>query len=64
MATLLKKGVFQKTHKDCGSLIEFSLAELKEDYSTDYLGDRDYYRYLICPGCGEKMCFPQYGSVV
>ncbi len=63
MAKVISKGVFQKMHKVCGSVIEFSVEELKEDYISDYLGDKDYFRYLICPACLEKMYFPQYGSL-
>lgn len=62
MAKVIEIGIFRQVHKACGSLIEFSLSELKEDYHTDYRGDRDYYKYLICPGCGEQMKFSQYFS--
>lgn len=50
MAKLIQQGTFRKVHPLCGSLVEFKFSELREDYHTDYLGDRDYYRYIICPG--------------
>jgi len=62
MAKVIELGIFRKVHKACGSLIEFSLNELKWDYSQDYLGDRDYYKFIVCPSCGEQMKFPQYFS--
>lgn len=63
MAKVIELGVFRQVHKLCSSLIEFSLSELKEDYHQDYLGGRDYYRYLVCPACGEQMTFHQYGAI-
>lgn len=61
MAKIISDGMYRKIHKDCGSLIEFSAKELEKDWHSDYLGDRDYFRSLVCPSCGEKMKFPQYG---
>lgn len=63
MAKVIKQGLYQKVHKNCGSLIEFSVSELKEDWSSDYLGDRDYFRVLVCPSCGGQMKFPQFGPL-
>lgn len=62
MAKLIQQGTFRKVHPLCGSLVEFKFSELREDYHTDYLGNRDYYRYIICPGCGEQMKFPYLGT--
>ena len=63
MAKVIKQGIYQKVHKACGSLIEFAANELKEDWSSDYLGDREYFRALSCPSCGGQMKFPQYGNL-
>ena len=63
MATVIETRKAQKFHEACGSLIEFSLNELKEDFHRDYLGDVEYYRYLICPGCNEEMRFARYGPI-
>jgi len=63
VATVIETIKVRKIHEACGSLIEFSLTELKDDWSSDYLGDRTYYRYLVCPGCGKDMKFSQYGPI-
>ncbi len=63
MAKIIEQGVFRKRHKECGSLIEFSSSELKEDFIQDYLGDRSYFRFLVCPACLHEMRFSQYGKI-
>lgn len=63
MAKVIEVGVFRKVHKPCKSLIEFNLSELLDGCDRDYLGDGDYYRYLICPACGDRMKFPAYGNL-
>lgn len=62
MAKVIELGIFRQIHKACGSLIEFSLSELKEDYHQDYLGERDYYKYIVCPACHEQMKFINYNA--
>ena len=43
------------TCRNCASVIEYTMNETLEDYSSDYTGDRDYYRYINCPGCGKRV---------
>ncbi len=39
----------------CGAVIGYSLADVQEDYVTDYTGDRDYYKYIPCPCCTSQI---------
>lgn len=39
------------THRSCGAIVGYFPIELLEDYTTDYLGCKDYYKYLNCPKC-------------
>ena len=40
---------------NCGVKVEYTPQDLKEDYHSDYLGDRDYYKYVGCPSCGKQI---------
>lgn len=39
----------------CGVTLSYVPIEAGEDYETDYLGDRDYYKYIICPNCNKQV---------
>lgn len=39
----------------CGALVGYVKNDVLEDYTTDYTGDRDYYRYIYCPNCGKQI---------
>lgn len=39
----------------CSSVLEYTLGEQRQSYSTDYLGDSDYYSYILCPCCGKQV---------
>jgi len=41
-------------HK-CGVTLSYVPIEVKEDYTSDYLGDKDYYNYIVCPNCEKKV---------
>lgn len=41
--------------RNCGSTLQYVPADVKSDYTTDYLGDRDYYKFITCPPCGHKV---------
>lgn len=41
-------------HK-CGATLEYAPIDLKEGYSTDYTGGRDFYKYIACPQCNNKI---------
>lgn len=41
--------------RNCGATLEYTPNDIKEDYSTDYTGGRDYYRYIPCPPCGHQV---------
>ena len=49
--TILKR----VTCKNCTSVLQYSNVDVKKDYSTDYTGGRDYYSYVQCPCCGNKV---------
>lgn len=33
----------------CGYELEYTGEDIKEGSSSDYTGDRDYYKYILCP---------------
>jgi ribosomal protein S27E len=41
--------------KNCGATLQYTPVDVKEDYSTDYTGGRDYFKYINCPPCGKKV---------
>lgn len=45
---------------NCGATLEYTPVDIKESYSTDYTGDRDYYKYIKCPPCGNKVTVKGY----
>lgn len=62
MATVVKRGYYEYTHKECKSVISFEISELKREGFSDYLGDTDYYRTLVCPACQGLIKFKLYGE--
>lgn len=40
---------------NCGRKLEYVPADVKKDYSSDYLGGKDYYNYIRCPGCNKRV---------
>lgn len=41
--------------RNCGATLNYVPNDVKEDYSTDYTGGKDYYKYIQCPPCGNKV---------
>ena len=41
--------------KNCGATLEYVPQDLQEDHHTDYLGDTDYWKYVRCPKCDNKV---------
>jgi len=39
----------------CGATLSYVPIEVKEDYTSDYLGDKDYYKYIGCPNCTSQV---------
>jgi DNA-directed RNA polymerase subunit RPC12/RpoP len=39
--------------KHCGSTLNYVPIDVKEDYTSDYTGDKDYYKYIGCPTCNN-----------
>jgi len=39
----------------CGVTLSYVPIEIKEDYTSDYLGDKDYFKYIGCPNCKNKV---------
>ena len=50
------------TCKNCASRLEFTNADTTTGISKDYSGCSDEYRYLICPGCGERVYVSYYNK--
>lgn len=43
------------TCRHCAARLQYTPSEENRDYSTDYLGDKDYFSYVYCPGCGGRV---------
>lgn len=43
------------TCNKCTSILQYALADVQMDYSSDYNGGRDYYKYVKCPCCGNQV---------
>lgn len=43
------------TCRECNAVLSYLPNEVKEDYSTDYTGGRDYYKFITCPCCSSKV---------
>lgn len=43
------------TCRSCGVRLSYTKPDIKEDYTTDYLGGKDYYFYIVCPSCVDKV---------
>lgn len=41
--------------RNCGATLNYVPNDVKQDYSTDYTGSKDYYNYITCPPCGKKV---------
>lgn len=42
--------------RHCGVRLSYVPADVKKDYTTDYLGSRGYYYYIDCPKCTNQVC--------
>ena len=45
----------QESCDNCGAILKYYKKEMQEDYSTDYTGGKDYYNYIMCPRCNERV---------
>lgn len=43
--------IHQVTCKNCASILEYTLSEVKHYMKYDYGGDADIYYYIECPSC-------------
>lgn len=39
----------------CGVKLAFTRNDTEEDYTSDYLGDKDWFKYITCPNCHTKV---------
>lgn len=39
----------------CGATIGYVPNDIMTDYRTDYTGDRDYFKYVLCCVCGKQI---------
>ena len=56
---VLQTKTFEIACKSCESKLEYEYADIKQGQSTDYTGDTDYYRYISCPVCNNKVVVKQ-----
>lgn len=50
-----KKFIKTITCKNCASIIEYTLQEIKEVNGRDYSGGADGCRYIDCPECSKRI---------
>lgn len=50
-----KSVVKEAVCRNCGSTLEYVPKDVREDYTSDYTGDRSYYKYIDCPNCGKEV---------
>lgn len=58
MATIVGKEpreVRRCTCRNCASIIEYTQSETTTRWVSDYGGDREQIRELICPGCHNRI---------
>jgi DNA-directed RNA polymerase subunit RPC12/RpoP len=48
------------TCRNCGARLQYTPSDEKRDYTSDYLGGKDYYNYIRCVGCGKKVTTRNY----
>jgi len=41
--------------QNCGETLAYVPNDLKEDYSSDYTGSKDYFNYIECPNCNKRI---------
>jgi ribosomal protein S27E len=41
--------------RHCGSTLQYVPNDVKEDYTSDYTGGKDYYNYIQCPNCNKHV---------
>lgn len=49
--SVVKEAICRK----CGVTLSYVPLEVKEDYTSDYLGDKDYYNYIECANCKKEV---------
>lgn len=50
-----KEVIKEKICRHCGITLGYVPNDVKEDYISDYTGDKDYYKYVTCPGCTKQV---------
>ena len=41
--------------RKCGVTLSYIPLDIKEDYSTDYIGDKTYYKFIECANCNNNV---------
>lgn len=41
--------------KNCGCTLQYTPNDELRDYHSDYTGGRDYYSYIDCPECANRV---------
>ena len=40
--------------RNCANVLRYVNSDVRQSYTTDHTGDRDYYNYITCP-CGKEV---------
>ena len=46
--------------RNCGATLNYVPADIQERTVSDYTGDRDIVRYIVCPPCGHQVTVKGY----
>jgi len=49
------RAVKRVTCKNCGAILEYTKAEVREHHGTDYGGGPDGFEYIKCPQCTARV---------
>jgi hypothetical protein len=60
MVQVVSKEIHKSVSKEivcniCGWTLSYTPLDVKEDYSTDYTGGKDYFNFIECPSCNNKV---------
>lgn len=50
-----KQKIKEVSCSNCALRLEYTMADTTTEKRTDYTGDTDTYRVLVCPKCSERI---------
>lgn len=51
MIKVIRKQVYQVTCSECKSDLEYDYGDIQTKMSSDYLGDKEIKKIIVCPVC-------------